>query len=172
MIFLGSSLIQPLSLIVRFIGPTWGPSWADRTQMGPMLAPWTLLSGVFFINNFCLIIHANKGVSLQWYHKELDGISSQQRLHCLFNCWFRSRSKKTAKLYVTGFCEGNSPVTGEFPTQQASNVENVSIWWCHHVYIHPVCMGLRFFVFIRILLILDWSQFMTHISLNLRYTNC
>ena len=25
--------------------PTWGPSGADRTQLGPMLAPWTLLSG-------------------------------------------------------------------------------------------------------------------------------
>ena len=29
-----------------FMGPTWGPSGADRTQVGPMLAPWTLLSGV------------------------------------------------------------------------------------------------------------------------------
>ena len=27
------------------MGSTWGPSGADRTQMGPMLAPWTLLSG-------------------------------------------------------------------------------------------------------------------------------
>ena len=27
------------------MGPTWGPSEADRTQVGPMLAPWTLLSG-------------------------------------------------------------------------------------------------------------------------------
>ena len=25
-------------------GATWGPSGADRTQVGPMLAPWTLLS--------------------------------------------------------------------------------------------------------------------------------
>ena len=32
-------------LIARFIGPTWGPSGADRAQLGPMLAPWTLLSG-------------------------------------------------------------------------------------------------------------------------------
>ena len=34
-----------LSLIARFIGPTWGLSGADRTQVGPVLAPWTLLSG-------------------------------------------------------------------------------------------------------------------------------
>ena len=44
----------------------------------------------------------------------------------------RRRSKKTPKLRVTGLCEGNSPVTGEFPAQRASNAENVSIWWRHH----------------------------------------
>ena len=33
------------TLIARFMGPTWGPSGADRTQVGAMLAPWTLLSG-------------------------------------------------------------------------------------------------------------------------------
>ena len=27
---------------------------------------------------------------------------------------------------------GDSPVTGEFPAQRASNAENVSIWWRHH----------------------------------------
>ena len=26
----------------------------------------------------------------------------------------------------------NSPVTGEFPAQRASNAENVDIWWRHH----------------------------------------
>ena len=33
------------TLIARFMGPTWSPSRADSTQVGPMLAPWTLLSG-------------------------------------------------------------------------------------------------------------------------------
>ena len=32
----------------RFMGPTWGPSGADRTQAGLMLAPWTLLSGILY----------------------------------------------------------------------------------------------------------------------------
>ena len=36
---------------------------------------------------------------------------------------FRRKSKKTWKLRVTGFCAGNSPVTGEFPAQKASNAE-------------------------------------------------
>ena len=39
----------------------------------------------------------------------------------------RRGSKKTSKFRVTGLCVGNSPVTGEFPAQMASNAENVSI---------------------------------------------
>ena len=33
------------SQITKFMGPTWGPPGFCRPQMGPMLAPWTLLSG-------------------------------------------------------------------------------------------------------------------------------
>ena len=35
-----------ISLTARLMGPTWGPSGAGRTQVGPMLVPWTLLSGI------------------------------------------------------------------------------------------------------------------------------
>ena len=34
-----SLALNMLTLIARFLGPTWGPSGADRTQVGPMLAP-------------------------------------------------------------------------------------------------------------------------------------
>ena len=40
----------------------------------------------------------------------------------------RRRSKKTSKIRVNGHCEGNSPMTDEFPVQRASNAENISIW--------------------------------------------
>ena len=33
------------SQIAKFMGPTWGPPGSCRPQIGPMLAPWTLLSG-------------------------------------------------------------------------------------------------------------------------------
>ena len=33
--------------IAKFMGLTWGPPGSCRPQMGPMLAPWTLLSGTF-----------------------------------------------------------------------------------------------------------------------------
>ena len=32
------------ALRAKFMGPTWGPSVTERTQLGPMLAPSTLLS--------------------------------------------------------------------------------------------------------------------------------
>ena len=71
-------------------------------------------------------------VRLQWRHNGRDGVSNHQPHHCLLNRLFRSRSKKRSKLFVTGLCTGNSPVTGGFPVQMASNAENVSIWWRHH----------------------------------------
>ena len=37
--------VRNTTQIVRFMGPTWGPPGSCRPQMGPMLAPWSLLSG-------------------------------------------------------------------------------------------------------------------------------
>ena len=71
--------------------------------------------------------------SLQWRQNDHDCVSNHQPPSCLLNRLFRRRSKKTSKLRVTGLCAGNSPETGEFAAQRASNAENVSIWWRHHV---------------------------------------
>ena len=74
--------------------------------------------------------------SLQWRHSGHNSVSNHQPHDCLLNRLFRRRSKKTSKLRVTGLCVGNSPGTGEFAAQMASNSENVSIWWRHHVVLH------------------------------------
>ena len=42
--------LQMISLIAKFMGPTWGPSGTDRTQVGPMLAPLTWPSGMRHIS--------------------------------------------------------------------------------------------------------------------------
>ena len=81
----------------------------------------------------CYLDHvAHHKRPLQWRHNGRDAVSNHQPHDCFLNRLFRRRSKKTLKLCVTGLCEGNSPVTGEFPAQRASNAENVSIWWRHH----------------------------------------
>ena len=69
---------------------------------------------------------------LRWRHNGRDGVSNHQPHDCLLNGLFRRRSKKMSQLRVTGLCAGNSPGTGEFPAEMASNVENVSIWLRHH----------------------------------------
>ena len=204
------------------MGPTWGPPGSCRPHVGPIMAPWTLLSGplypvclsnpltsivsvawqilktsfwcfgtrllivVCFIlrsmivprNVAChfvwwgllslsipleltdrwevdqclqrhlklrsITVHDTSRLwcyktatlhlrsTLQWCHNGGDGVSNHQPQDCLLNRLFRRRSKKTSKLSITGLCVGNSPVTGEFPAQMASDAENVSIWWRHH----------------------------------------
>ena len=71
--------------------------------------------------------------TLRWRHDGRDSVSNHLHHDCLLNRLFRRRSKKTSKLRVTGLWgRGNSPGTGEFPAQMASDAENVSIWWRHH----------------------------------------
>ena len=59
----------------------------------------------------------------------------------------RSRSKKISKLRVTDLCAGNSPVTGEFPAQTASNAEvfpfDDVIMTCASLHIHTCTTSLR-----------------------------
>ena len=84
-------------------------------------------------NDMIVPVSVKQPCSLQWRHNERDRVSNHQPPDCLLNRLFRCRSKKTSKLRVTGHCVGNSQVTSEFPAQRASNAENVSTWWRHHV---------------------------------------
>ena len=63
---------QPINLVnyipdSKVHGPTWGPSGANRTQVGPMLAPWTSLCGMFprliYISILWKCIHWNDVLS-------------------------------------------------------------------------------------------------------------
>ena len=91
-------------------------------------------------NNEFPTYHKHKELTLQLRHNELGGVSNHQPNDCLLNRLFRRWSKKTSKLRITGLCEGNSPVTGEFPPQRASNAEKVSVWWRNHGTINPAVL--------------------------------
>ena len=95
-----------------------------------VLWPYTVISKAI-IREKCPIQSGYYIITLQWRHKERDGVLYHRCLECLPKRLFRRRSKKPSKLRITGLCEGNSTVTGEFPSQRASNAENVSIWWRH-----------------------------------------
>ena len=79
-------------------------------------------------------VYSPRGVNIDKLHYNdvtMSAMSSQiTRFTIVYSTVYtRHRSKKTLKLRVTGLCAGNSPLTGEFPTQRASNAENISIWW-------------------------------------------
>ena len=49
-----ATLKRITSQIARFMGPTWGPPGSCRPQVGPMLTPWTLLSGICVCSQHCV----------------------------------------------------------------------------------------------------------------------
>ena len=96
-----------------------------------LFTTWNIQSVIEYISQWPNVVI----ILLLWRHNGCDGVSNHQPHDYLLNDLFRS--KKTPKLRVTGLGAGNSPVTGEFPAQRASNAENVSkisIWWRHHVH--------------------------------------
>ena len=67
------NLIINHSQMARFMGPTWGPPGSCRPQVGPMLAPRTLLSGLW-----------KKGFPVPECYLQV-AISSAARVHR--DCW-------------------------------------------------------------------------------------
>ena len=99
--------------------PLWGESTGGRwisltggsnliTKAPPYWAVHSPHQGPVILNRFHIMTS-----TLQWRHNERDGVSNLRRFDCLLNSLFRRRSQKTSKL-VTGLCEGNSRVSGEF----------------------------------------------------------
>ena len=92
-----------------------------------------------------------------WYHYNdviMSPMASQiTSLTIVYSTVYsRRRSKKTAKLRVTGLCEGGGGgVIGEFPSQRAINAENVSICWRHHVSNHLIGLVLQEYSGLRII---------------------
>ena len=70
--------------------------------------------------------------TLQWRHNGRDGVSNHQPHHYFSTVYWGAYRRKHQRSASLAFCAGNAPVTGEFPAQKASIVENVSIWWRHH----------------------------------------
>ena len=130
---------ENVSIWWRHHGAKWIPNW---------WSVYNLLSKFKWIRHIVLSVWSQQAVDVQWYtsqqclhyychtlqwrHNKHDDVSNYQPNECLLNHVCRRRSKKTSNLRVTGLCAGNSPVTGEFPAQRASDAENVSIWWRHH----------------------------------------
>ena len=64
--------------IAKVMGPKWGPPGSCRPQMGPMLAPWTLLSGcIYVVRN---LLHPHKFTNQWWNSLEPSKCTTPQRI--------------------------------------------------------------------------------------------
>ena len=60
---------------------------------------------------------------------ECNAVSNHWSFHCLFKSLCRPTSKQRQSLHHWNFVK---EIDWWILSQRASNVENVSIWWCHH----------------------------------------
>ena len=89
-----------------------------------------------YIGDFCEIKVRDKKL-IHYIDIKMGTMASQiTSLTIVYSAVYSGADKKkqTSKLHLTGLCVGKSPGTGEFSAQKASNAENVSIWWRHHVW--------------------------------------
>ena len=93
------------------VGPRWAPCWPHEP---------CYLGSYTMHNNIAGMIHEQIGVEYYW------------PLECLIKSLFMLTSNRHQRSALLAICDGNPPVTGGFPSQRASNVESMSISWCHH----------------------------------------
>ena len=82
-------------------------TFINMSQSTYTVNTWEIL--IEFSSIFVGIIFPEISCSLEWRHNP-NGVSNHRRLDCLLNRLFGRRSKKTSKLRVIGFYDGNSPV--------------------------------------------------------------
>ena len=103
--------------IARFMGPTWGPPGSCRPQMGPMLAPWTLLSGQGYFTVTGVIIHClgviqtvlmMMGIYTTWIHKLIiqpkQSKPQKKHLHILSSILAVQKSHMYVRLETRNIC--------------------------------------------------------------------
>ena len=72
------SILYSPSQIAKVMGPTRGPPGSCRPQMGPMSAPWTLISGFVLYNYFIII---------SWLWSIAPGWCANKQVWLLAACW-------------------------------------------------------------------------------------
>ena len=98
--------------IAKFMWPKWDPPGCCRPQMGPMLAPWTLLSGnsLFGLATQKHIIRALLALCEESIGDSQNAIYAER-----VSLWRHQMETVSALLAI---CAGNPPVPGEYPTQR------------------------------------------------------
>ena len=93
------------------MGPTWGPPGSCRPQMGPMLAPWTLLSGFGSDNGLA----PNRHQSIIWNNA------------CLAY-WHRYTSLGSNEFFFFGECKSGGGVPCDGITLEMNPLKPRQLW--------------------------------------------
>ena len=106
---------------------------SPKTLHNSLVSSRYILGWLLSFHSLICIRHMSLSVTVtsQWARWRLKSPASR----VFAKSSVQAQIKDTSKLRVTGLCEGNSPMTGEFPAQMASCAENVSTWWRHHGFI-------------------------------------
>ena len=77
-------------------------------------------SGAYLAPGHLQQLYWMANTSLQWRHNERHGVSNHHHFDCMFSGFVQVQIKENIK------------ASCQWPSQRASNSENVSIWWRHH----------------------------------------
>ena len=94
-----------MTQIAKFMGQTWGPYGADRTLVGPMLAPWTLQSGELR-EIYTVLIRVLPLIMLSASHKVTfspgkHSVTEEKSLCCVnAEAWYLSLAREENVLWI------------------------------------------------------------------------
>ena len=121
--------------IARFMEPTWSPPGSCQPQMGPMLAPWILLSGLVQDGSTCC---ANAlGILHFWIKPSIwSPCAHFIAFHTkgLFQYKDDIASVKTLLLQMDGFLYICKPHIGMCVSAEMYNLKNFSLMIYFHIY--------------------------------------
>ena len=135
------------SQIARSLGPIWGPPGSCWPQMGPMLAPWTLLSGVLYfcqallyplsIDVLLTLCNRISTMNRRWHGEWCPGkIWWNQSSWCCKNYYYMSNSGYTDKMHVSYKHEGSKHWKIEVSKYSSIWVLDSLSWFVPQLYWH------------------------------------
>ena len=143
----------PPPQIARLMGPTWGPPGSCWSQMGPMLAPWTLLSGSSYV-----LTGDSSGAVIQYVHvwfamhthllviTLLRGVAMGKFVISGMNKTLDKYTQRHGDSHVDSSVIGLSTCCVTFASLHT--YQSITFWNTHldNIYIHLVCTKTKAYI--------------------------
>ena len=125
-----------ISQIPRFMGQTWGPPGSCRPQMGPMMAPWILLSGMVHIPG-----HPQPGVRREKVRRCHSTLQNRCQINVFSNTLWTTLHWNLFTLFINTYCVKNIDVNKAIV---AHALKRYVICYCALKYVpHAISYGIN-----------------------------